>query len=91
MAESPTPEAWIGELVAVTLDVHTPEEFTGRLDEVNDRGVMLALAPDSANASLTFYPWGAIRRLRLQTGEDAGSRPETSPGERLSGDPGWFS
>ena len=84
------PEAWIGETVMVVLDVRNPEEFAGRLDEVNDRGVVLVLAPGSANEVETFYPWKGIRRLRLR-GSAEETEPGPRPGERLPGDPGWFS
>lgn len=91
MTKNPTPEAWIGDLVAVTLDVRTPEEFVARLDEVNDRGLVLTIAPESENPPVTFYPWSAIRRLRQQTGGDFSSQRKARPGNRSPGDPGWFS
>lgn len=89
LAKDPTPEAWIGRGVAVTLNVRTPDEFTGRLEEVNDRGVTLVLGPGSEGETVVFYPWGSIRRLRLCGETDV--RPVRRPGRRLAGDPGWFS
>ncbi|MGB3681102.1 MAG: hypothetical protein WA990_01310 [Rubrobacteraceae bacterium] len=92
MAKEPKPEAWIGRRVAVTLNVRNPEEFVGELEEVNDRGVTLVIGPGSSREALTFYPWGSIRRLRLY--EESDIRPATGPrkpGQRLAGDPGWFS
>ena len=84
------PEAWIGETVMVALDVRNPKEFAGRLDEVNDRGVVLVLVPGSGNEAEAFYPWEAVRRLRLRSSaEETASGPR--PGDRLPGDPGWFS
>lgn len=92
MAKKPTPEAWIGRRVAVTLDVRNPEEFEGALEEVNDRGVTLVIGPGSPQEALTFYPWGSIRRLRLCKEKDVRPTNEPSkPGKRLGGDPGWFS
>ena len=88
MARETIPEAWIGRSIAVTLDVRTPEEFTGKLDEVNDRGIVLTIGAGSQNEALVFYPWNSIRRLRLG---EAGSQPKKEPGKRLAGDPGWFS
>ncbi len=88
LAQEPTPEAWIGRQVAVTLNVRNPDEFRGRLEEVNDRGVTLVIGPDSPKEAVTFYPWGSIRRLRLCEGN---SSTVKTPGKRLAGDPGWFS
>ncbi len=89
MAREPTPEAWIGRQVAATLNVRNPEEFTGRLEEVNDRGVTLIIGPGSPKEAVTFYPWNSLRRLRL-CGEEIG-RPKKEPVKRMAGDPGWFS
>lgn len=89
MARETAPEAWIGRRVAVTLNVRNPDEFRGRLEEVNDRGVTLIIGPGSPKEAVAFYPWGSIRRLRLD--EENSLPPMKEPGERLSGDPGWFS
>lgn len=88
MAREKTPEAWIGRQVAITLNVRNPEEFAGKLGEVNDRGVVLTIGSGSKKESLVFYPWGSIRRIRLGEAE-AQARRES--GKRLAGDPGWFS
>ena len=86
------PEAWVGETVMVALSVRNPKEFAGRLEEVNDRGVVLVLAPGAEHEVEAFYPWEAVRRLRLRgSTEEVGSGPGLEPGERLPGDPGWFS
>lgn len=91
MAET-RPESWIGETVVVALDIRNPKEFSGRLDEVNDRGIVLSLNVDSMHEVAAFYPWNAIRRLRLKSKkEKMESRPKTEAGHRLPGDPGWFS
>jgi hypothetical protein len=73
--------------------VRNPKEFAGRLEEVNDRGIVLMLAPGAEHEVETFYPWVAVRRLRLRgsTEEKPKSGPGLGPGERLPGDPGWFS
>lgn len=89
MAREPVPEAWTGRRVAVTLNVRNPDEFRGRLEQVNDRGVTLIIGPGSQKEAATFYPWGSIRRLRLC--EEESARPETDSGKRMAGDPGWFS
>ena len=89
MARETAPEAWIGRRVSVTLNVRNPDEFGGRLDEVNDRGVTLVIGPGSQNEAVAFYPWGSIRRLRLD--EENSAQPTNEPGKRLAGDPGWFS
>lgn len=75
----------------VALAVRNPKEFAGRLDEVNDRGVVLMLAPGSAHEVEAFYPWNAIRRLRLRGSAQPESFSDLEPGDRLAGDPGWFS
>lgn len=91
MAET-RPESWLGEIVMVALSTRNPKEFAGRLDEVNDRGVILSLNPDSMNEVEAFYPWGAVRRLRLRSKkEKMEARSGSEPGNRLPGDPGWFS
>lgn len=76
----------------VALSVRNPKEFASRLDEVNDRGVVVTLSPGSAHETEAFYPWEAIRRLRLRSRkEEAGSGAAAASGDRLPGDPGWFS
>jgi hypothetical protein len=91
MAET-RPESWLGEIVMVALSTRNPKEFAGRLDEVNDRGVILSLNPDSMNEVEAFYPWGAVRRLRLRSKkEKMAARSGAEPDNRLPGDPGWFS
>jgi len=80
------PQAWTGRMVAVTLAIRNPDEFTGRLDQVNELGVALTLSPTGREVA-TFYPWVAVRRLRLI--ED-GEEPRADPPRRVSGDPGWF-
>lgn len=75
----------------VALSVRNPKEFAGRLEEVNDRGVVLMLAPGSAHEVEAFYPWISIRRLRLQGSTEKDAHSGLGPGERLPGDPGWFS
>lgn len=80
------PQSWTGRMVAVTLAVRNPDEFTGRLDEVNELGVALTLLP-AGHEVATFYPWVAVRRLRLVEG---GEEARTDPSRRLGGDPGWF-
>lgn len=89
MAKVTTPEAWIGRWVAVTLNVRNPEEFGGRLEEVNDRGITLVIGPGSRQETSAFYPWGSIRRVRLSEEKDVQSKKETN--KRMAGDPGWFS
>lgn len=81
------PDRWTGRLVAVTLAIRNPDEFVGRLDEANELGVALTLSPSNREVA-TFYPWVAVRRLRLIE-ENEESRP--GPTGRMPGDPGWFS
>ena len=83
------PESWLGETVMVALSVRNPKEFEGRLDEVNDRGIVLVLAPGSGHEVEAFYPWISVRRLRLRGETESNESPE--PHDRLPGDPGWFS
>lgn len=85
------PESWVGEMVMVALSVRSPKEFAGRLEEVNDLGVILILAPGSEHEVEAFYPWVAIRRLRLQGAMETEPRSGLGPGDHLPGDPGWFS
>lgn len=91
MAES-RPESWIGETVVVALSIRNPREFAGRLDEVNDRGIILCLSSDSMNEVEAFYPWSSIRRIRQRSKkEKMQARSGSESGSRLPGDPGWFS
>lgn len=82
-----TPDRWTGRLVAVTLAIRNPDEFVGRLDEANELGVALTLSPSNREVA-TFYPWVAIRRLRLI---EENEEPRPGPVQRVPGDPGWFS
>ncbi len=85
--EGRTPEKWTGRLVAVTLAIRNPDEFVARLDETNELGVALTLSPSSQGVA-TFYPWVAVRRLRLIEEKE---EPRPGPARRVPGDPGWFS
>jgi len=80
------PEKWAGRLVAVTLAIRNPDEFVARLDETNELGVALTLSPSGQEVA-TFYPWIAVRRLRLIEDEEG---PRPGPARRVPGDPGWF-
>lgn len=92
MMETPKPEAWIGRRIAITLNVHNPDEFGGELEEVNDRGITVVIGPGSPQETLAFYPWGSIRRVRLREEKDARTAGDAGKsGQRLAGDPGWFS
>lgn len=75
--------------MAATLNVRNPDEFTGRLEEVNDRGITLVIGAGSRSEAVAFYPWSSIRRLRLC--EEKSGQPEKESGKRMAGDPGWFS
>ncbi|MBA2441715.1 MAG: hypothetical protein H0V53_04840 [Rubrobacter sp.] len=58
------PDAWIGESVEV--GIRDGGGFTGLLQEVNDRGVVLSYSPSGSPVARTlFYPWGALRVIRL--------------------------
>lgn len=76
----------------VALSLRNPREFAGRLDEVNDRGIIMTLSAGSVNQVEAFYPWNSIRRIRLRSKkEESEARKGSEPGSRLPGDPGWFS
>jgi hypothetical protein len=61
----PVPEAWIGGEVELIFVSGSSTEYTdGRLEEVNDRGIVLTVEGHGEHpARPLFYPWGAIIQL----------------------------
>ena len=74
----------------VALSVRSPKEFAGRLEEVNDLGVILILAPGSEHEVEAFYPWVAIRRVRLQGAMETEPRSGLGPGITFQETPAGF-
>lgn len=64
---TPVPEAWVGESVdLVFISGASTEYISGRLEEVNDRGMPLSsLTHVGQPKQLLFYPWSAIIQLSL--------------------------
>ncbi len=58
------PEAWMGREVVVNIHEASTEGVRGTLEDVNDRGVVLSVVFQGVELP-TFYPWGAIRWMRL--------------------------
>ncbi len=58
---TPVPEAWIGQTVELVFVSGSSTEYTdGRLEEVNDRGIVLTVEAHGEHpARSLFYPWGA--------------------------------
>ena len=59
------PEAWIGRTVELVFVSGSSTEYTdGRLEEVNDRGIVLMVEGHGEHpARPLFYPWGAVIQL----------------------------
>jgi hypothetical protein len=59
---TPVPEAWIGRSVELIFVSGSSTEYAdGRLEEVNDRGIVLTVEGHGEHpARLLFYPWGAV-------------------------------
>lgn len=62
---TPVPEAWIGRTVELVFVSGSSTEYAdGRLEEVNDRGVVLTVESHGEHlARPLFYPWGAVIQL----------------------------
>ena len=62
---TPVPEAWIGQTVELIFVSGSSTEYTdGRLEEVNDRGIVLMVEGHGEHpARFLFYPWGAVIQL----------------------------
>ncbi len=62
---TPVPQAWIGQTVELVFVSGSSTEYTdGRLEEVNDRGIVLMVEGHGEHpARPLFYPWGAVIQL----------------------------
>ena len=63
--KTPIPEAWLGRPVRlVFLDGASTEYTEGKLEEVNDRGIVLSVETHVGHlAQPLFYPWSAVIQL----------------------------
>ena len=61
----PVPEVWIGrEVELIFVSGSSTEYADGRLEEVNDRGIVLMVVGHGEHpAQPLFYPWGAVIQL----------------------------
>jgi hypothetical protein len=61
----PVPEAWIGREVELIFASGSSTEYVdGRLEEVNERGIVLMVEGHGEHpAHPLFYPWGAVIQL----------------------------
>jgi hypothetical protein len=59
---TPVPEAWISRSVELIFVSGSSTEYAdGRLEEVNDRGIVLLMEGHGEHPPRSlFYPWGAI-------------------------------
>jgi hypothetical protein len=64
-ASTPVPEAWISsEVELIFVSGCSTEYADGRLEEVNERGIVLTVEGHGEHpARPLFYPWGAIIQL----------------------------
>ena len=63
--KTPIPEAWLGRPVRLEfLDGASTEYAEGKLEEINDRGIVLSVEPNVGHlAQPLFYPWSAVIQL----------------------------
>ena len=63
--DAPVPEAWVGRSVEKVFVSGASTEYTGgKLQEVNDRGIVVSVETHVGHPSqLLFYPWSAIIEL----------------------------
>jgi hypothetical protein len=68
---TPVPEAWIGRSVEIIFVSGSSTEYNdGRLEEVNDRGIVLTVEGHGEHpARHLFYPWGAV--IQISENSDA--------------------
>jgi hypothetical protein len=66
----PIPDAWIGlEVELVFVSGSSTEYADGRLEEVNDRGIVLTVEGHGEYPERPlFYPWGAVIQLAEESG-----------------------
>lgn len=66
---TPIPDAWIGETVELIFVSGSSTEYAdGRLEEVNDRGIVLRVEGHGEHrAQPLFYPWGAVIQLSVES------------------------
>jgi hypothetical protein len=69
-ASAPVPEAWVGRAVELIFVSGASTEYAdGRLQEVNDRGIVLAIEGHGEHPERPlFYPWGAVIQLAEEWG-----------------------
>ncbi len=62
---TPVPEAWLGRPVKLVFVSGSSTEYTnGTLEEVNDRGIVLAVGTHVGHpVEGLFYPWSAVIQL----------------------------
>ena len=68
---TPVPEAWVGRSVELIFVSGSSTEYNdGRLEEVNDRGIVLTVEGHGEHpARPLFYPWGAV--IQISAAPDA--------------------
>lgn len=90
MTEDRVPYAWIGQDVVVNV-VGSDENVVGmfgRLKDVHEGGVILSWLEPSEVEPTLFYPWSAIRWIRLRASlEDSESSHDTDEPCELDGEP----
>lgn len=59
------PEAWVGSSVELIFVSGSSTEYAdGRLEEVNDRGIVLVVEGHGEHSARPlFYPWGAVIQI----------------------------
>src|SRR5918993_738668 len=65
LRSTPVPEGWIGRTVELIFVSGSSTEYAdGRLEEVNDRGIVLTVEGHGEHpARPLFYPWGAVIQI----------------------------
>jgi hypothetical protein len=70
VGSAPVPEAWIGRAVELIFVSGSSTEYAdGRLQEVNDRGIVLAVEGHGEHPERPlFFPWGAVIQMSEASG-----------------------
>ncbi len=65
----PVPEAWVGrEVELIFVSGSSTEYADGRLDGVNERGIVLTVEGHGEHpARPLFYPWGAVIQISTES------------------------
>jgi hypothetical protein len=67
------PDAWIGEEITVRYGLGFDQRTIGKLEAVNERGLLLKVPTRHQGEVELFYPWASV--VSIQRGQVPSSRP----------------